>query len=103
MKDLIIKCSSYIVEDAKYGGVEVELRNIKSIDGLNLKELYTDKYFDVDEMLEILDKKLIFERISIDEFIDQYGVDVIFKQIEDVIIERYIRKKKLEKLETGSK
>jgi hypothetical protein len=99
MKDLIIRCSKCNVEDASYGTVEVELINIKSIDGLNLKELLKDRYILEDEILEEMDNRILFEKIDIDEFIDYFGVDKIFKQIDNTVIERYIRKKKIDELE----
>jgi hypothetical protein len=99
MKDLIIRCSSCNVENESSGTVEVELSNIKSIDGLNLKELLKDKYILEDEIIEEIDNKILFEKIDIDDFIDYFGVDEIFKQIDDNVIERYIRKKKIDKLE----
>jgi hypothetical protein len=99
MKDLTILCSSYNVEEVRYGGVEVILSNIKSIEGLNLKELLKEKYIIEDDIIEVVDNNILFDKIDIDEFIDHFGVDKIFNQIDDAVIERYIRKKKIEEIE----
>jgi hypothetical protein len=99
MKDLIIRCSKCNIENESFGTVEVELTNIKSIDGLNLKDLLKDKYILEDEIIEEIDNRILFEKIDIDDFIDYFGVEKIFKQIDDTVIERYIRKKKIDKLE----
>jgi hypothetical protein len=99
MKDLIVRCLSCNVENGSSGRVEAELKGIYTIDGLDLKELYDDRYFDESDILKIIPQKTLLEEIDIDDFIDHFGVDKILEQIESAVIERYIRKKKIEEIE----
>jgi hypothetical protein len=64
-----------------------------------LKDLLKNKYILEDEIIEEIDNKILFDKIDINDFIDYFGVDEIFKQIDDAVIERYIRKKKLDELD----
>jgi len=99
VKDLIIRCSKCDVEESNYSTIEVVLSNIKSIDGLNLRDLLKDKYILEDEIIEEIDNKILFDKIDINDFIDYFGVDKIFEEIDDAVIERYIRKKKIDELD----